>query len=113
MQNSLARQEEQFAESEKELQSCIAALEAEKRKKVKEAAAMRSLLEQAGLGSGEELDLLVEGVVRSLEQEVEGEENDAEVKENKSKEGEAAVACVAALMNVTAAVEKMMKKKQD
>ena len=35
------------------------------------------------------------------------------MKENKSKEGEAAVACVAALMNVTAVVEKMMKKKQD
>ena len=118
LHNRLASQEEQFAEREKQLLARIAALEADKRKKVKEAAAMRSLLEQAGLGSGEELDLLVEGVVRSLEQEVEGEENDAEVKEkevleNKSKEGEAAVACVAALMNVTAAVEKMMKKKQD
>jgi len=118
LHNRLASQEEQFAEREKQLLARIAALEADKRKKVKEAAAMRSLLEQAGLGSGEELDLLVEGVVRSLEQEVEGEENDAEVKEkevleNKSKEGEAAVACVAALMNVTAVVKKMMKKKQD
>ena len=53
-----------------------------------------------------------------LEQEVEGEENDAEVKEKevlekKLKEGEAAVACVAALMNMTAVVKKMIQKKED
>ena len=118
LQNRIARQVEQFDKREKQLQSRIAALEAEKRKKVKEEAAMRCLLEQAGLGSGEDLDLLVEAVVRSLEQKVEGDENDAEVKEKevlekKLKEGEAAVACFAALMNMAAVVKKMTKKKED
>ena len=51
LHNSLASQEEQFAEREKQLLARIAALEADKRKKVKEAAAMRSLLEQTDLAA--------------------------------------------------------------
>ena len=53
------------------LQSQNANLEAERREKMKEATAMKSLLEQQGLGSGDDLDTLVKSVAMSLE---EGEE---------------------------------------
>ena len=53
------------------LQSQIANLEAERREKMKEATAMKSLLEQQGHGSGDDLDKLVKSVAMSLE---EGEE---------------------------------------
>ena len=75
LQNRSERQVEQFDKREKQLRSCIATLEAETRKKVKEAAAMRSLLEQEGVACGEDLNLVVEAVVSSLEPEVEGEDN--------------------------------------
>ena len=54
------------------LQSQIANLEAERREKVKEAIAMKSLLEDQGLGSGDKLEELVKAAVMSLEEEKDG-----------------------------------------
>ena len=54
------------------LQSQIENLEAERREKMKEAIAMKSLLEGQGHGSGDELDELVKAAVMSLEEEEDG-----------------------------------------
>ena len=54
------------------LQSQIENLEAERREKMKEAIAMKSLLEGQGHGSGDELDELVKAAVMSLEEEKDG-----------------------------------------
>ena len=54
------------------LQSQNANLEAERREKMKEAIAMKSLLEGQGHGSGDELDELVKAAVMSLEEEEDG-----------------------------------------
>ena len=54
------------------LQSQIENLEAERREKMKEAIAMKSLLEGQGHGSGDELDELVKSAVMSLEEEEDG-----------------------------------------
>ena len=54
------------------LQSQIENLEAERREKMKEAIAMKSLLEGQGHGSGDELDELVKATVMSLEEEEDG-----------------------------------------
>ena len=54
------------------LQSQNANLEAERREKMKEAIAMKSLLEGQGHGSGDELEELVKAAVMSLEEEKDG-----------------------------------------
>ena len=54
------------------LQSQIENLEAERREKMKEAIAMKSLLEGQGHESGDELDELVKAAVMSLEEEEDG-----------------------------------------
>ena len=54
------------------LQSQIENLEAERREKMKEAIAMKSLLEDEGLRSGDELEELVKAAVMSLEEEEDG-----------------------------------------
>ena len=54
------------------LQSQNANLEAERREKMKEAIAMKRLLEGQGHGSGDELDELVKAAVMSLEEEEDG-----------------------------------------
>ena len=64
------------------LQSQIENLEAERREKMKEAIAMKSLLEGQGHGSGDELDELVKAAVMSLEEE---EEDGAGEKMKKTK----------------------------
>ena len=54
------------------LKSQIENLEAERREKMKEAIAMKRLLEGQGHGSGDELDELVKAAVMSLEEEKDG-----------------------------------------
>jgi len=65
------------------LQSQIENLEAERREKMKEAIAMKSLLEGQGHGSGDELDELVKAAVMSLEE----EEEDGAGKKTKRDDG--------------------------
>ena len=61
-----------------------AKLEAERREMMKEGTAMKSLLEQQGLGSGDDLNTLVKSVVMSLEEGVEEKDGSGEkVKQTK------------------------------
>ena len=128
LQDKMIKQAREFAEREKELKSSIAVLEEEKKQKVKEVKAMRSLLEQVGLGSGHDLDQLVEATAMSLEDEKGGEDEhsrkvaegkEKELGEEKTKEGEAGAqnkemaeqlckngeAALALLMSVAAAIK--------
>ena len=82
------------------LQSQNANLEAERREKMKEATAMKSLLEQQGLGSGDDLDTLVKSVAMSLE---EGEEE--KVKQTKWDDAKEEVA--------SEAVEKKLEEEEE
>ena len=82
------------------LQSQIENLEAERREKMKEATAMKSLLEQQGLGSGDDLDTLVKSVAMSLE---EGEEE--KVKQTKWDDAKEEVA--------SEAVEKKLEEEEE
>ena len=82
------------------LQSQNANLEAERREKMKEATAMKSLLEQQGLGSGDDLDTLVKSVAMSLE---EGEEE--KVKQTKWDDAKEEVA--------REAVEKKLEEEEE
>ena len=52
LQERMTKQTREFAKREEELKSSIAVLEEDKKQKVKEVRAMRSLLEQVGLGNG-------------------------------------------------------------
>ena len=129
LQDKMIKQAREFAEREKELKSSIAVLEEEKKQKVKEVKAMRSLLEQVGLGSGQDLDQLVEATAMSLEDEKGGEDEhsrkveegkEKELGEEKTKEGEAgaqnkemAEAALALLMSVAAAAAAAAKKQND
>ena len=123
MQDKMIQQAREFAERENELKSSIAVLEEEKKQKVKEVKAMRSLLEQMGHGSGPDLDLLVEATAMSLEDEKGGEDEhsrkvaegkEKELGEEKTKEGEAEAQskemaeqlCCALLMSVATATIK-------
>ena len=82
------------------LQSQNANLEAERREKMKEATAMKSLLEQQGHGSGDDLDKLVKSVAMSLE---EGEEE--KVKQTKWDDAKEEVA--------REAVEKKLEEEEE
>ena len=82
------------------LQSQNANLEAERREKMKEATAMKSLLEQQGHGSGDDLDKLVKSVAMSLE---EGEEE--KVKQTKWDDAKEEVA--------SEAVEKKLEEEEE
>ena len=82
------------------LQSRIENLEAERREKMKEATAMKSLLEQQGHGSGDDLDKLVKSVAMSLE---EGEEE--KVKQTKWDDAKEEVA--------REAVEKKLEEEEE
>ena len=66
LQEKIAKQAREFARREKEMKSSIACLEDDMKQKVKEVKALRSLLEQAGLGSGTDLDQLVKATAMSL-----------------------------------------------
>ena len=82
------------------LQSQNANLEAERKEKMKEATAMKSLLEQQGHGSGDDLDKLVKSVAMSLE---EGEEE--KVKQTKWDDAKEEVA--------REAVEKKLEEEEE
>ena len=82
------------------LQSQNANLEAERREKMKEVTAMKSLLEQQGHGSGDDLDKLVKSVAMSLE---EGEEE--KVKQTKWDDAKEEVA--------REAVEKKLEEEEE
>ena len=87
LQEKMTNQTSEFAKREEELKSSIAVLEEDKKQKIKEKRAMRSLMEQAGLGNGKDLDELVEATVMSLEDEKGGEvEHSRKVAEGKEKE---------------------------
>ena len=122
LQDKMIKQTREFAKREKELKSSIAVLEEDKKQKVKEVKAMRSLLEQMGHGSGPDLDLLVEATAMSLEDEKGGEDEhsrkvaegkEKELGEEKTKEGEAEAQskemaeqlCCALLMSVATAIK--------
>ena len=82
------------------LQSQNANLEAERREKMKEATAMKSLLEQQGLGSSDDLDTVVKSAAMSLE---EGEEE--KVKQTKWDDAKEEVA--------SEAVEKKLEEEEE
>ena len=128
LQEKMTNQTSEFAKREEELKSSIAVLEEDNKQKIKEKRAMRSLMEQAGLGNGKDLDELVEATVMSLEDEKGGEDEhsrkvaegkEKELGEEKTKEGEAGVqskemaeqlckngeAALALLMSVAAAIK--------
>ena len=87
LQEKMTNQTSEFAKREEELKSSIAVLEEDKKQKIKEKRAMRSLMEQAGLGNGKDLDELVEATVMSLEDEKGREaEHSRKVAEGKEKE---------------------------
>ena len=90
LQEKMTNQTSEFAKREEELKSSIAVLEEDKKQKIKEVRAMRSLMEQAGLGNGKDLDELVEATVMSLEDEKGGEVEHSrkELGEKKTKDGE-------------------------
>ena len=71
LQDSIKKYAEECAKRENQMKFSIAASEEEMKRMVKQERAMKSLLENAGVGSGEDIDQVVKAVVLSQEEEEE------------------------------------------
>ena len=69
LQDSIKKYAEECAKRENQMKFSIAASEEEIKRMVKQERAMKSLLENAGVGSGEDIDQVVKAVVLSQEEE--------------------------------------------